>query len=887
MSNQLQITGDLKVKSLTGALTASAGVVASVPLGTANGVATLGSDGKVPSAQLPTMGSSYKGTWNAATNTPYIVDGVGTAGDYYLVSTGGTWNGIVFLAGNTVIYSGTVWQKAGGGSGTVTSVALAAPAAFSVSGSPVTSTGTLTLAGAGAATDYIKGDGTLSVFNSAAISAVSGTYLPLAGGLLTGELAIRTNTTTGLNIISSTGTQALWVRAGYDTDGTATPIVSANNIQFQSSGSAAGSFSFVIGNSKALFIASNAAATFSSSINATSAIFSTQLKVSNPIGSALDMIVLETGFDNPSGNKSIIWKDATSPLGRISVSYDAGLGGSTMRFGSLYNGGYQTSDLLTIAPNGSATFSSSITATQGIFSNISSITNADQSGARLIISNTGTGGQAVNLVAGNPNVDNTGFSIAYGNTNFLRFASTGAATFSSSVTAGSFVTPSTGGVGSTTWSLLHDQTTAGDFGIYAPAGARIYFNAAGNVGIGTSSPNGKFNVSNGGAEGIEMWVQSATATNLIQSYNRSTSVWNSLEYKAADHIFYGSGTERMRITSGGNVLIGTTTDNGAKLNVNGAATFSSTITSTNSAGTFLNATNTAGGFAKLEISGNATSQATLSFTNSLLITGGSTSFSDSITATTAVFNGYSINNNPTSNGTGSTFTRYLNTGGDFYIGIENSAGSFFGATAYANIMYMGSTNFEMFWSGTRKVTFTSGGSLLLNTNTDLGAGYKLQVNGSISMAYANFFNFKGSSGAGDVIVDNSGSSLRVTGAVQLSNAVTFNSTALVLGLLTNYNVYNTQTSSYTLVLSDASKIIEMNVATSNTVTIPNNSSVAFPIGTEITVMQYGGGVTSIEVASGVTIVSKGLANIIANRYTGATLIKRATNEWYLIGNIVI
>ena len=195
MSNQLQITGDLKVKSLTGALTATAGVVTSVPLGAANGVATLGGDGKVPSGQLPTMGSSYKGTWNAATNTPTITNGVGTAGDYYLVSTGGTFNGDVYVAGNTIIYSGTVWQKAGGGSGTVTSVGLAAPAAFSVSGSPVTSTGTLTLAGAGTTNDYIKGDGTLGVFGSTAISAVSGTYLALAGGIMTGQIVLKEGTT--------------------------------------------------------------------------------------------------------------------------------------------------------------------------------------------------------------------------------------------------------------------------------------------------------------------------------------------------------------------------------------------------------------------------------------------------------------------------------------------------------------------------------------------------------------------------------------------------------------------------------------------------------------------------------------------------------------------
>jgi hypothetical protein len=147
------------------------------------------------------------------------------------------------------------------------------------------------------------------------------------------------------------------------------------------------------------------------------------------------------------------------------------------------------------------------------------------------------------------------------------------------------------------------------------------------------------------------------------------------------------------------------------------------------------------------------------------------------------------------------------------------------------------------------------------------------------MAYANFFNFKGSSGAGDVLVDNSGSSLRVTGSVDIS------SSTLIQGLLTNYNSYNTQTSNYTLVLADASKIVEMNVGSANTVTVPANSSVAFPIGTEITVMQYGAGVTTIVAASGVTFRSKDFGTRIGDQYTGATLVKRGTNEWYLIGNI--
>ena len=337
-------------------------------------------------------------------------------------------------------------------------------------------------------------------------------------------------------------------------------------------------------------------------------------------------------------------------------------------------------------------------------------------------------------------------------------------------------------------------------------------------------------------------------------------------------------TQGLRVVNSGNVLISTTTDNGAKLQVNGSATFASSVTSTNSGGTFFNAANTAGGFAKLEISGNATSVATLSFTNSLSITGGATSFSSSITTTQ--LNAYGASNS-------NVIIAGVNSG-------TNAPRLFVQADESTNTVKVlsgsstGSDNMAFGVGGaTNNLYIKAGGNVLIGTTTDLGAGYKLQVNGSISMAYANFFNFKGSSGAGDVIVDNSGSSLRVTGLAKFDSTVTFTTTTFFEGLLTNYNVYNTQTSSYTLVLSDASKIIEMNVGSANTVTIPTNASVAFPIGTEITVLQYGGGVTSIAVAGGVSIISKDNANIIANRYTGVTLIKRATNEWYIIGNVVV
>jgi hypothetical protein len=96
---------------------------------------------------------------------------------------------------------------------------------------------------------------------------------------------------------------------------------------------------------------------------------------------------------------------------------------------------------------------------------------------------------------------------------------------------------------------------------------------------------------------------------------------------------------------------------------------------------------------------------------------------------------------------------------------------------------------------------------------------------------------------------------------------------------------NRQTASYTLVLGDADELVEMNVATANNLTIPLNSSVAFPIGTQILLAQYGAGQTTIVATGGVTVRSNGGKLKLNVQYSGATLIKIATNEWYLFGDI--
>jgi hypothetical protein len=97
--------------------------------------------------------------------------------------------------------------------------------------------------------------------------------------------------------------------------------------------------------------------------------------------------------------------------------------------------------------------------------------------------------------------------------------------------------------------------------------------------------------------------------------------------------------------------------------------------------------------------------------------------------------------------------------------------------------------------------------------------------------------------------------------------------------------YNRQTASYTLVDADRSKMVEMNVATANNLTIPLNSSVPFAIGTQIEIAQYGAGQTTILATGGVTIRSASGNLKIAAQYVAVSLLKIGTDEWYCFGNL--
>jgi len=169
MSNQILISSGAKLRDLDDVIIGTDGVLTSLGFNVANGVPKLDENGKILVSQLPNSVMEFKGVWNAATNTPTLADGTGNAGDVYLCNVAGTVNfgagPITFAVGDYAVYTGSVWARSSGATGTVTSVGLSRDGdALSVTGSPITTSGTINLGFTGTNLQYINGAGNLTTF---------------------------------------------------------------------------------------------------------------------------------------------------------------------------------------------------------------------------------------------------------------------------------------------------------------------------------------------------------------------------------------------------------------------------------------------------------------------------------------------------------------------------------------------------------------------------------------------------------------------------------------------------------------------------------------------------------------------------------------------------
>lgn len=108
--------------------------------------------------------------------------------------------------------------------------------------------------------------------------------------------------------------------------------------------------------------------------------------------------------------------------------------------------------------------------------------------------------------------------------------------------------------------------------------------------------------------------------------------------------------------------------------------------------------------------------------------------------------------------------------------------------------------------------------------------------------------------------------------------------------LTSFTIGTANTADYTAVSADQYQALQiMNKATAIAFKIPTNASVAFPIGTALTVLNIGAGTCTISaVTSGTTtVLSAGAtpASPTLAQYKSAVCIKTATDTWYVVGGI--
>lgn len=188
---------------------------------------------------------------------------------------------------------------------------------------------------------------------------------------------------------------------------------------------------------------------------------------------------------------------------------------------------------------------------------------------------------------------------------------------------------------------------------------------------------------------------------------------------------------------------------------------------------------------------------------------------------------------------------------------------------YANLQVLGDNK-----TSSGLTTFTNRYQILLNDYDEFGAGNTYTNRWAIyqdGLTNQNYF-------AGNTKIGSS-TTLLYDSKLQLTGDAYF--TGVFRETITKHR----DNASSSLILAYNGKLIEMNVATANTLTIPLAATSNLPVGSKIDVTQYGAGQTQIVAAVGVTLLSAAGATKLRVQYSGATLIQADLNVWYLFGDI--
>jgi len=151
-----------------------------------------------------------------------------------------------------------------------------------------------------------------------------------------------------------------------------------------------------------------------------------------------------------------------------------------------------------------------------------------------------------------------------------------------------------------------------------------------------------------------------------------------------------------------------------------------------------------------------------------------------------------------------------------------------------------------------------------------------------------------------------------TGTMVLGGALTCNSSVSLTGTVKDYNdtlggdgqilvsdssgqvtwqdsvpttVRSSALTTTNIILAEKNGVVITTTATATDVRIPTNAGAAFPIGTKITIIQEGAGTVTVVGTAGVTLQSSQGHDRLSHQYSVATVVKTATDTWYLYGEI--
>jgi hypothetical protein len=143
-----------------------------------------------------------------------------------------------------------------------------------------------------------------------------------------------------------------------------------------------------------------------------------------------------------------------------------------------------------------------------------------------------------------------------------------------------------------------------------------------------------------------------------------------------------------------------------------------------------------------------------------------------------------------------------------------------------------------------------------------------------------------------MVWDSSAEKLTITGtngqtALDVADGdVTIADALTVTGTTTTYlNVITDSGTTRTPALTDAGAYILCTHGSGMTITLPQDSAVAFPVGSHIVFERNGAGTLTFAAGTGATVNSKGGTLTCADRYTTIAAVKRAADTWTIFGNI--